>query len=57
MKFWKSLMILLFWKAMIADNEEQGKYDADVPAWYKSEGKGYQTKNNKVLRDVMMQSM
>ncbi|MCL2230777.1 MAG: BrnA antitoxin family protein [Treponema sp.] len=33
------------------------KIDADVLAWYKSEGKGYQTKINKALRDVMMQSM
>ena len=30
--------------------------DADVLAWYKSGGKGYQTRINKALRDVMMRS-
>ena len=30
------------------------KIDADVLAWFKSQGKGYQTRINKALRDVMM---
>lgn len=32
------------------------RVDADVLAWLKSSGKGYQTKINKLLRDAMMQS-
>jgi uncharacterized protein (DUF4415 family) len=30
------------------------KIDADVLAWFKSKGKGYQTRINKALRDAMM---
>jgi len=33
------------------------KIDADVLAWFKSQGKGYQTRINKALRDVMTQSL
>jgi uncharacterized protein (DUF4415 family) len=32
------------------------KVDADVLAWFKSGGKGYQTRINKALRDAMMGS-
>ena len=32
------------------------KIDADVLAWFKSAGKGYQTRINTALRDVMMRS-
>ena len=32
------------------------RVDADVLAWLKSSGKGYQTKINKLLRDAMTQS-
>ena len=32
------------------------KIDADILAWFKSHGKGYQTRINKALRDIMMQS-
>ena len=32
------------------------KIDADVLAWFKSKGKGYQTRINKALRDVMVKS-
>jgi len=32
------------------------KIDADVLEWFKSGGKGYQTRINKALRDTMMQS-
>jgi len=31
------------------------KIDADVLEWFKSKGKGYQTRINKALRDTMMQ--
>ena len=33
------------------------KIDADVLAWFKSKGKGYQTRINKALRNAMMQSL
>ena len=33
------------------------KIDADVLAWFKSKGKGYQTRINKALRDVMTRSL
>ena len=33
------------------------KIDADVLAWFKSKGKGYQTRINTALRDVMMQAI
>ena len=33
------------------------KIDADVLAWFKSKGKGYQTRINKALRDTMMHSV
>jgi uncharacterized protein (DUF4415 family) len=32
------------------------KIDSDVLSWFKSQGKGYQTRINKALRDVMTQS-
>ena len=32
------------------------KIDADVLTWFKSKGKRYQTRINKVLRDAMMQT-
>jgi uncharacterized protein (DUF4415 family) len=31
------------------------RVDADVLAWFKSQGKGYQTLINKILRSAMMQ--
>lgn len=33
------------------------RIDADVLAWLKSQGKGYQTRINEILRDAMIQSM
>ena len=32
------------------------KIDADVLAWFKSKGKGYQTRINSALREIMMQA-
>ena len=32
------------------------KIDADVLAWFKSKGKGYQTRINKALRDAVLRS-
>lgn len=33
------------------------RIDADVMAWLKSQGKGYQTKMNAILRDAMLRSL
>lgn len=33
------------------------RVDADVLAWLKSQGKGYQTRINAILRDAMLRSM
>ena len=33
------------------------RIDADILHWLRSQGKGYQTKINKALREVMIQSM
>jgi uncharacterized protein (DUF4415 family) len=30
------------------------RLDADVLAWLKSQGKGYQTRMNKILREAML---
>jgi len=35
----------------------QIRLDADVLAWFKGYGKGYQSKINAVLRDVMLQNI
>ena len=33
------------------------RLDADVLAWLKAQGKGYQTRMNKILRDAMLNEM
>jgi uncharacterized protein (DUF4415 family) len=33
------------------------RLDADVLAWFKAQGKGYQTRMNKILRDAMLQDL
>ena len=33
------------------------RLDADVLAWLKSQGKGYQTRMNKILREAMLQDL
>jgi uncharacterized protein (DUF4415 family) len=35
----------------------QIRLDADVLAWYKGFGKGYQTRINAVLREIMLQNV
>ena len=35
----------------------QIRIDSDVLAWFKNSGKGYQTKINEILRDVMLESV
>ena len=43
-----------YWKVEPVKISVSIKIDADVLAWYKSTGKGYQTRINKVLREAMM---
>jgi uncharacterized protein (DUF4415 family) len=45
-----------YWKVEPVKVSLSIKIDADVLAWFKSKGKGYQTRINKALRDTMMQS-
>ena len=45
-----------YWKVEPVKVSLSLKIDADVLAWYKSGGKGYQTRINKTLRDAMMRS-
>jgi uncharacterized protein (DUF4415 family) len=45
-----------YWKVEPVKVPLSIKIDADVLAWYKSKGKGYQTRINKVLRDAMVQT-
>ena len=45
-----------YWKVEPIKVSLSIKIDADVLAWFKSKGKGYQTRINKALRDTMMRS-
>jgi len=45
-----------YWKVEPVKVSLSIKIDADVLAWFKAGGKGYQTRINKALRDVMMRS-
>ena len=45
-----------YWKVEPVKVSLSIKIDADILAWFKSRGKGYQTRINKALRNVMMQS-
>ena len=45
-----------YWKIEPVKVSLSIKIDADVLTWFKSKGKGYQTRINKALRDVMAQS-
>ena len=45
-----------YWKVEPVKVSLSIKIDADVLAWFKSKGKGYQTRINKALRDLMHQS-
>ena len=46
-----------YWKVEPVKVSLSIKVDADVLAWSKSKGKGYQTRINKALRDVMTHSL
>jgi uncharacterized protein (DUF4415 family) len=45
-----------YWKVEPVKVPLSIKIDADVLAWFKSKGKGYQTRINKVLREAMVHS-
>ena len=45
-----------YWKVEPVKVSLSIKIDADVLAWFKSKGKGYQTRINTALRDVMLRS-
>jgi uncharacterized protein (DUF4415 family) len=45
-----------YWKVEPVKVPLSIKIDADVLAWFKTKGKGYQTRINKVLREAMVHS-
>ena len=45
-----------YWKVEPVKVSLSIKIDADVLTWFKSKGKGYQTRMNNALRDTMMRS-
>ena len=45
-----------YWKVEPVKVALSIKIDADVLSWFKSKGKGYQTRINRALRDVMITS-
>jgi uncharacterized protein (DUF4415 family) len=53
-KFWKRAQSNPFFKPI--KTQTSVRIDADVLAWLKSQGKGYQTRINSILRHAMLQS-
>lgn len=51
-EFWKSAAINPFYKP--TKTSTTVRVDSDVLAWLKSQGKGYQTRINAILRDAML---
>jgi len=45
-----------YWKVEPVKVSLSIKIDADIVAWLKQSGKGYQTRLNKILRHAMMQA-
>jgi len=45
-----------YWKVEPVKTSVSLKLDADVLAWFKAGGKGYQTRINRALREAMMRS-
>ena len=45
-----------YWKVEPVKKTVSIKIDADILAWFKSTGKGYQTRINKTLREAIMRS-
>jgi len=48
---------LEYWKVEPVKVSLSIKIDADILAWFKAGGKGYQTRINKALREVMANSV
>lgn len=53
--FWKNAIQNPFYKPV--KKSTTVRIDADVMQWLKSQGKGYQTRMNKILRDAMLQDL
>ncbi|OPB31416.1 BrnA antitoxin family protein [Bartonella sp. AR 15-3] len=53
--FWKNTVRNPFYKP--TKTVTTVRVDSDVLAWLKSQGKGYQTRINAILRDAMLRSM
>jgi len=53
--FWKNAVRNPFYKPTKASTTV--RVDADVLAWLKSQGKGYQTKINAILREAMLRAL
>jgi uncharacterized protein (DUF4415 family) len=45
-----------YWKVEPVKVSVSIKIDADVLAWFKTQGKGYQTRINNALRNIMLNS-
>jgi len=54
-KFWKAAIQNPFYKP--TKTSTTVRIDSDVLAWLKGQGKGYQTRLNKILRTAMLESM
>ena len=53
-KFWKNAVRNPFFKPIKTSTTL--RVDSDVLAWFKSQGKGYQTRINAALREAMLRS-
>ncbi|OAI10301.1 BrnA antitoxin family protein [Methylomonas methanica] len=53
--FWKNAVHNPFYKP--TKTSTTVRVDADVLAWLKSQGKGYQTRINAILREAMLRSL
>ena len=51
--FWKGAVRNPFYRPL--KQSTTVRFDADVLIWLRSQGKGYQTRINKILRDAMLQ--
>jgi len=53
--FWKNAVRNPFYKP--TKTSTTVRVDSDVLAWFKSKGKGYQTRMNAILREAMLRSL
>ena len=54
-RFWKNAIRNPFYRPV--KQQLTVRLDADVVAWLRSQGKGYQTRLNRVLREAMLQDI